>query len=331
MPERPPTLRLVGAFAAVYLIWGSTYLGMKVAVRSIDPIPLGAVRFTLAGAMLLGILAALGRVRRPWLRSWRHWRTAAVVGGLMLVAANALLAWALRDIPSGTGALVVAVTPLWLVLLDWAQRRSAAPGWRVVAGLLLGVGGVAVLAGVGSGGGAGAPTRAESIGIGLSLVSTFCWALGSILGRRMSQPEDVLVGASMQMIAGGVLMTILTAVGAPGARVAWSAVEPVAWLAIAYLAVAGSMIGFTAYVWLLRNTSAARAGTYAYVNPLVAVLLGWAILGETPSPRVLVAAPLILVGVVLLQLAPRRRAATTIATAGPSLTPRSTSPADDGR
>lgn len=311
MRERTHTVRLIGAFAAVYLIWGSTYLGMKVAVEAIPPIPMGGIRFTSAGLVLLAILALCGRVEIAWMRSWRYWRSALLTGAMMLVGANALLAYSLRTIPTGTGALVVAFTPVWLVIFDWVQLRRGAPQFRVVIGLLLGAAGVGVLAGFA--GGTNAPTRAESIGIGLATISTLCWALGSIIGRRTPQPRDVLVGASMQMIAGGALMVVLGVVLSPWNPVEWSQVGARHWGAVVYLAIAGSMIGFTAYVWLLQNTSAARASTYAYVNPLVAVILGWLILSEVPSSRVFIATPLILSGVVLLQWRSRRANAAAVA------------------
>jgi len=189
--------------------------------------------------------------------------------------------------------------------------RRGRPPLRVVGGLLLGVTGVAVLAGVGLGD--AAPSRAEAVGIGLATISTLCWALGSILGRKTPQPKDLLVGASMQMIAGGLVMAVLATMLWPWMPVPWSQVGPKHWTAVAYLIVAGSMIGFSAYVWLLQNTTAARASTYAYINPLVAVLLGWILLAETPSMRMVLATPLILAGVVLLQWAPRRAKAAAVA------------------
>lgn len=311
MRFRAHTVQLIAAFAAVYLIWGSTYLGMKIAVEAVPPIPMGGVRFTTAGLALLLILALLGRVEWAWLRSWRYWRSALLTGALMLVGANALLAYSLQFTPSGTSALVVAFTPVWLVIFDWLQLRRGAPQSRVVVGLLLGAAGVVVLSGVGAG--ASGPPRAETIGIGMATISTLCWALGSILGRRTPQPPNLLVGASMQMIAGGLCMVLLTLILSPWMSIDWTMASMRHWGAIAYLTVAGSMIGFTAYVWLLQNTTAARASTYAYVNPLVAVMLGWLILSEVPSTRMLIAAPLILAGVVLLQWAPRRAKAATVA------------------
>lgn len=308
MSHRAHTIRVIGAFAAVYLIWGSTYLGMKVAVTAIPPLPMGAIRFTLAGAALLVVLTALRRVELGWLRSFRYWRSALLTGSLMLVGANGLLAFSLYWIPSGTGALVVAVTPVWLVILDRLQMRRGAPPARVVAGLVLGAIGVGVLMGVGAS--AAAPSRDEILGIAMALVSTICWALGSILGRRTPQPPDILVGASMQMIAGGALMIVLSLLVQPWMSVDWSSVSWRHWGAVAYLVVAGSMIGFTAYVWLLRNASASKVATYAYVNPMVAVLLGWLLLDEVPTWRVCMAAPLILFAVVLLQWTPRRASTT---------------------
>ncbi|MBX3355294.1 MAG: EamA family transporter [Phycisphaeraceae bacterium] len=353
MQSKAHRVQLVAAFSAVYLIWGSTYLGMKIAIEAIPPLPMGAVRFTTAGVLLILVLVVAGRVDLAWLRSLRYWRSAALTGTLMLVGANALLAWSLHWIPSGTAALVVACTPVWLVLLDWLQTRRGAPGWRIVVGLIFGAAGVAALAGVGSGAMAGGSLSQESFGILVATGSTLCWALGSILGRRTPQPKDLLVGAGMQMIAGGLVMSALTLLLSPWWPVEWSAAGARQWSAIAYLTIAGSMVGFTAYVWLLQNTSAARVSTYAYVNPLVAVALGWLVLSETPSTRVLIAAPVILAGVILLQWPVRSRGAATVAvkpghsanadrrerdsTTGEQerttvvVTPRSTSPGGDAR
>ncbi|MBM4113507.1 MAG: EamA family transporter [Phycisphaerae bacterium] len=340
MSIRAPSIRLLVAFAAVYLIWGSTYFGMKVAVQTIPPILLGGIRFTLAGAALLALQAATGRVRAEWLTNARFWGAAALTGGLMLLGANGLLAWSLRSISSGTAAIVVAFTPVWLVLFDRIQRRQGAPPIRVIAGLAIGALGVALLAGVGPG--SAKPSFEESVGIAIVTGSTLCWALGSILGRRTPGPPALLVGASMQMIAGGALMLLASAALAPWTPFSWSAVPWSGWIAVAYLAVAGSMLAYSAYVWLLRNTSAARVATYAYVNPLVAVLLGWLFLDEWPSTRLLVAGPLILAAVVLLQSVRERGAVRTVAHEHPEateaesapraeLTPRSTSRAGDAR
>jgi len=338
---RAHTLRLLLAFAAVYLVWGSTYLGMKIAVATLPPFVLGAIRFTLAGAALLAVQAVMGRVQLRWLGTWAYWRSAALTGGLMLVGANGLLAYSLRAIPTGTAALIVAITPVWLVVLDRMQMKRGSPPRRVIVGLILGAAGVAVLAGFGEQ--SLRPSLAETIGIGIALFSTLCWALGSILGRRTPQPSSLMVGAAMQMVAGGALMALIAVAMLPWTPVDWSGLSwhewwaaawgPVTrreWVAVAYLAIAGSMIGFSAYVWLLQNTTAARAGTYAYVNPLVALLLGWLVLDERPSARIAIAGPLILLGVVLLQWH-RREAATTVAESAGVVRPRSTSRPDDER
>lgn len=357
---RGHTIRLIAAFAAVYLVWGSTYLAMKVAIRTLPPILMGAIRFTVAGLLLLLILALLGKVRAAWLANPSYWRSAALTGGLMLLGANGVLAYGLKLVTTGTSALVVACTSVWIVLFDRLQVRRGATSWRVIAGLALGVAGVAALAGIFTGASSTSVTPpegwppgwpAQTIGVCVTLFSTVAWAAGSILGRRTPQPPKLLVGASMQMIAGGALMFVVSAllpfavpaVGLPWPTFEWRDVALKEWGAIAYLAAFGSMIAFTAYVWLMQNASAARVSTYAYVNPIVAVILGWLFISEEPTKEVIVAAPLILAGVVLLQWAPRRARAATVVevppggeraapTASPlAATPRSTSPADGGR
>jgi drug/metabolite transporter (DMT)-like permease len=290
-------LRVAVALAAVYVIWGSTYLGIAVGIRTVPPFTLLAVRFLIAGVLLY-----LWAVRRGGARpTLRHWGAATVSGGGLLLIGTGGVAWAEERVPSGVVALVVAVMPLWLAVLD-RQRLS----WRAIVGLALGFGGVALLVGPG----AGAFSWAALVVVFTSLA----WAAASLYSRGAAQPAPLLF-AAMQMLTGGALLLVVGALsGELGhlQRPTLSAVE-----ALVYLIIVGSLVGFTAYTWLLRNARMSLVGTYAFVNPVVAVLLGWAFNNETLNLRTLVAGAVIVAGVALIVLAPayperRRKAASAV-------------------
>ena len=285
------SLRVAAALGAVYVIWGSTYLGIAVAIRTMPPFTMLGVRFLIAGGLLYAWAVYRGAARP----TRRHWLAAAVSGGGLLLLGNGGVAWAETKVDSGVVALVVAVVPLWLALLD-RQRLS----WRAIVGLALGFGGVALLVGVGSFSWPALVVVFTSLG----------WAAATLHSRSAPQPAPLLF-AAMQMLSGGVLLFVAgTLRGELGQlqRPTISLVE-----ALAYLILIGSLIGFTAYSWLLRNARMSLVGTYAFVNPVVAVLLGWAFNHETLSLRTVAAGAVIVAGVALIVLAPaypdRRRAA----------------------
>jgi drug/metabolite transporter (DMT)-like permease len=281
------------AFFAVYVCWGMTYLAMRIAVVDIPPHLMSGSRFLVAGL----VLYAWARLRGYGPPTMKHWRAAAVIGGFLLLGGNASVAWAEQWVPSGLAAVLIAVAPIWMVGLEWA-RGGSRPQKRVIAGLLLGLVGVGVL--VSSRATAG--SRVDPVGAAILILASASWAWGSVLSKSAPLPESPFLATSMEMIAGGILL-LLTAAGAGQfngfnpAKVSGSAA-----LAWAYLVVFGSLVGFTAYIWLLGVTSIAKAGTYAYVNPVVAVLLGWAILHEPVTMRMLLAAGVILLGVALVSL-----------------------------
>lgn len=281
------------ALATVYVVWGSTYLGIAVGIRTLPPLALLAVRFLIAGALLYAWAAYRGATRP----TSRHWLAAAVSGGGLLLIGTGGVAWAETRVDSGVVALVVAVMPLWLALLD-RQRLS----WHALVGLALGFGGVALLVGPGAG--------SFSWPALVVVFTSLGWAASSLYSRSAPQPAPLLF-AAMQMLAGGALLLVAAALrGELGhlQRPTLSLVE-----ALAYLIVVGSLVGFTAYTWLLRNARMSLIGTYAFVNPVVAVLLGWAFNNETLSVRTVVAGAVIVAGVALIVLAPaypdRRRSA----------------------
>jgi drug/metabolite transporter (DMT)-like permease len=284
--------RVIAAFIAIYLIWGSTYLGIKVAIETIPPFLLSAARFGLAGLIMLAVARVQGATRV----TWPQFRTAAIVGSLLMLA-NSLVGVAEKRIPSGIAALLVATTPLFMVILEWSRPHGRRPTMVVALGLLIGLGGVAALVGPGS---FGEGSGIDIIGAATVVLGAFAWSSGSIYSRHAPRPESAIMMTAIQMLAGGLFVGIIgVAIGEPStfrladvsARSAW------AWL---YLLVFGSLIGFTAFVYLLRVSTPARVATYAYVNPVVAVLLGWLFAGEAIDTRMLVAAGIIVAGVAII-------------------------------
>ena len=291
--ERPGTTAIVLAFAAIYLIWGSTYLAIRFAVETLPPFLMLFARFFTAGVVMYLFLRWRGEARPKA----REWRGAAVVGGLLLLGGTGAVGWAEQWIPSGLAALIVAIVPVWMVVLDWIGPAKRRPTGAVVAGLVLGLVGVAVLVGPVQLSGSG---KMQFIGSAVVVFGTLSWATGSVYGSRLPHPSSPWMAAALQMIAGGLLLLVFgTAMGE------WSRVDPGQMSArslgaLAYLIVFGSLIAFGAYVFLLRHEVAARVGSYAYVNPVVAVFLGWALAAEPVTPRTIVAAAIILTGVVLI-------------------------------
>jgi len=275
------------AYAAVYLIWGSTYLAIRVAVGDIPPLLLMGVRCTAAGALMLAWAAMRGERATP--RQWRH---AAIAGGLMIAGTYGALAWAEQRLASGIAALLSATSPLWLTTLDWP--RSGRPAATTLAGLALGLAGVGALVASGSPMGVNVPAA-------LVLVAgTITWAAGSLYSRPPRLPASVALGAGMPLAAGGLMLLAASFVSGEAARYDIHRASHAALWALAYLIVFGSLVAFSAYAWLLRVAPASRVGTYAYVNPLVAVALGWSVAGEPVNAATGVAALMIAASVAMV-------------------------------
>ena len=291
--KTPTATAVLLAFAAIYLIWGSTYLAIRFAVETLPPFLMLFARFFTAGVLMYVFLRWRG-VPRP---SAREWAGAAVVGGLLLLGGTGAVAWAEQWIPSGLAALIVAIVPVWMVLLDWAGPAKRKPTRAVIAGLVLGLVGVAVLVGPVelSGGG-----KMQFIGSAVVVFGTLSWATGSVYGIRLPHPSSPWMSAALQMTAGGVLLLAFGTAMGEWARVDPGQMSARSLGALAYLVVFGSLIAFAAYVFLLRHEVPARVGSYAYVNPVVAVFLGWALAAEPVTARTIVAASIILTGVVLI-------------------------------
>jgi drug/metabolite transporter (DMT)-like permease len=297
----PSRLALVSALVAVYLIWGSTYLAIHYAVESMPPFLMAGARWVLAGALLY----AWRRAKGDAAPTWRNWRAAAVVGMLLIVGGNGLVSWAQQFVPSGFTALLIAVVPVWMALLDWLRPGGAAPTPRVWAGVLLGLAGVSLLVGPAALGRVDEAGPLFLAGVGLILLASFSWANGSLWSRRAPMPKSSLLGAAMQMLAGGLALTALGLLSGEAREVDIPAVSARAWLAWGFLVVFGSIVAYSAYVWLLKVTRAELVATYAFVNPVVAVLLGALLAGERFSALTGVAAGLIVLAVAVIVTAPR--------------------------
>lgn len=292
-PHRPASLSLViAAFAAVYVIWGSTYLGIRYAVESIPPFLMAGSRHLTAGLLLF----AFARVRGAKAPTLIQWRDAAIAGTLMLVVGNGGVTWAEQLIPSGIAALLVALTPVWMVLIDWGRPGGVRPRALVGLGLIVGLAGVIVLARKQMAG----ASAAYGWGVAALLAASICWALGSVFNRTARKPESAFLGVGLQMITGGVILFVIALLQGEAKQFALTRVTALSFWAWFYLTIAGSLVAYTAYVWLLHASTPARVATYAYVNPLIAVLLGCTIGREVFSHEIYLAGGLIIVAVVLV-------------------------------
>jgi drug/metabolite transporter (DMT)-like permease len=293
-PSKPPLWQVLLALTWVYLSWGTTYLAIREGVKTLPPGLFGGLRIAAAGAVLLAWLALRGQpVRLPWRELGATW----LIGGLLFVGGNGLVTLALKTVPSGVGSVLVATTPLWMALLEAATPRGerlAARGW---VGLLLGLGGVALL----WAGRAQGPAAVVGLGPLLLLGSALAWSVGSFLHRHRRSPTPLLLSAAWQSLLGGGSLALVGVAAGEAGGLSAAQLTPRALAAFFYLLTVSSLFAFVAYLWLLRNVSAALAGTYAYVNPAVAVLLGWLLADEALSPALVGGLTVILAGVALVR------------------------------
>jgi drug/metabolite transporter (DMT)-like permease len=288
--------RLLAAFAAVYLVWGSTYLAIRFAVETLPPLLMAGARFVLAGAIVLAWARARDGSAWP---TRGEWRTGVISGALLLLGGNGGVAWAEQRVPSGIAALLVAIVPLWMVVLEWLRPGGRRPRAAVFAGVGLGLAGLALLVGpdsLRSGGGS------EKVGAVVLVLASLSWAAGSLYTRWAPRARSGTVGVGTQMLAGGLVLLLAAVITGEPARLDLAHASTRSLLGFAYLVSFGSLIGFTAYFYLLGHTTAAKAATYAYVNPVVAVLLGWAIGHEAITGRTMLAAAVILAGVATISV-----------------------------
>ncbi|HTS16583.1 MAG TPA: EamA family transporter [Verrucomicrobiae bacterium] len=289
----PPRWQVVTAFAAIYLIWGSTYLGIRVAVETIPPLFMAGARAFLAGTALYTLARCRGADKPLPI----HWRSAALVGGLLLVGGNGLLSWSEQRVPSGISALIIGSVPLWMVVLEWLLHSGPRPTVGMVSGLIVGFAGLGFLVAPGR---LTSSSPSDLSGIAVLLLAAFSWANGSLYLRRAPLPSSQILSAAMEMIAGGALLLLVGGIKGEWTQLDLTRVTARSWIAWGYLFTFGSLISFTAYVWLLKVSTPARVSTYAYVNPVIAVFLGWAFIGEQITTHTLLAAAGIILAVVII-------------------------------
>jgi drug/metabolite transporter (DMT)-like permease len=282
------------ALLVLYVVWGSTYLAIRFAVESLPPFLMAGVRFLLAGT----VLYTWRRARGDAAPAGREWRSAAVVGLLLLVGGNGGVSWAEQHIPSGVASLLVGTLPLWMVLLDALHPGGRRPGWRAVVGVLAGFAGVVVLIGPAEST-AGARTI-DLAGVAAVLLGALFWSVGSLYSRDASLPSSPMMATSAEMLTGSAGLFVVGTLSGEWGWLNLEAVPARSWWGLLYLIIFGSLVAFTAYTWLLRVAPTPLVSTYAYVNPLVAVFLGHFLAGESLTLRILVAAVAIVGSVALI-------------------------------
>jgi drug/metabolite transporter (DMT)-like permease len=329
MPQsaaRPSMLPVALALVTVYIVWGSTYLAIAYVVDTLPPFLAGSARFLAAGGLLLAFLLAQDRWRRARGKpsalarpKLAEWRTAAIVGTLLLLGGNGLVMVAEQRIPSYIAAVIIATVPIWMNLFEALLIRRL-PSMLTLGGLVVGLVGVVLLLlpvqGVES---------VDAFGVALLVICTLSWASGSIYARRAPLPSNQLLGSGMEQLSGGAVMLAVALLAGEAGQLAGASVSTASLLGLAYLIVFGSLLAYTAYVWLLEHAAVSTVATYAYVNPVVAVALGVLFRGETLTPRTLLAAALI-IGAVVAMVSGRPRAAEE---PGPSPEVATLEPADD--
>lgn len=289
---------LIAAFAAVYIFWGSTYLAIKYAIETLPPFLMAGARFVFAGAVLM-LWARLAKdYERP---KAAHWKTSFVVGTLLLLGGNGGVVFAEHYISSSLAALLVATEPFWIVLLSWLWLKGARPNMKAVSGIAVGFFGVWLLInGQTSEVAAGDSGTMQLFGTIAVIAAAFSWATGSIYGLRAPVPRSSIQTAGMQMVAGGTVLLFVSLLAGEWTSFNIAAVSANSWFGLIYLIIFGSLVGFTAYSWLLKNAQPAMVATYAYVNPIIAVFLGWLVAGESFTGQMLLGAGVIVGSVVLI-------------------------------
>jgi drug/metabolite transporter (DMT)-like permease len=294
-----PAWLLLSSFAVVYIIWGSTYLAIRVAVESIPPFLMAGLRHLSVGLAFYPIFRRVTR-EKPTLPQWR---TAAITGCLLLFLGNGTVSWAEKVVPSGIAALLVATVSLWMVLIDWLRPGGTRPAPRVIAGFLLGFSGMVLLVGPKHLGGS---ERINPVGAFALILASLAWASGSIYSKHHQMPSSPLLGVAMQTLSGGSVLCLVALAGGELRDFHFSQVTLRSWLGLLYLIFFGSALGFSAYVYILKHSTATRVATYAFVNPVVALFLGWFLAAEPLSLRTALASAIILTAVLLVITAPHK-------------------------
>lgn len=315
-PSNKNAIKIAVAFAAIYIIWGTTYLAIRIAVETIPPFLMAGVRFVLAGLVTFVFLRARG-VPLP---TRKQWRSAAIIGAFLIVGGNGFVTWSEQQVPSGMAALIVATDPLWITLFDWLIFKGAKPGKRTVFGLILGFLGIGLLIGPGQ-------LQGSSISL-FSLAVLFMapvlWSLGSLYSRNAELPENIFMATAVEMLCGGSFLIIAGLLTGEPSKLDLAGISLRSLTAMAYLTIFGSIVAFTAYVWLLKTVQAAKVSTYTFVNPVIAVFLGWLILSETITAQTLIAVPSIILAVVLITIQTTKKAGAGLEEGGTAVPREST-------
>lgn len=291
--EKTQRWLVITAFATVYLLWGSTYIGIRIAIETIPPFWMAGWRQFLAGAILYGILWVKGEPAPKWM----HLRDAAIVGAFLLLVQNGVLTWVEEKIPSGLCALIVAATPFWMILMNRILVRGSRLTIPILLGLVLGFAGVAIIVFAKDSAGR---NIVDPFGAVILVLATISWAAGSSYSRMARTPKNPLQSTALQLMSGGTMLLATSVIRGEPASFHISAVSHSSAVAFVYLCLFGSLVGYTAYAWLLKASTIAKVSTTAFVNPLVAVVLGSVIGHETMSPAILVAGALIIGAVMLI-------------------------------
>jgi len=292
----PSRVMMALSFVAIYVIWGSTYLAIRYAVETIPPLITVGIRHSVAGLVLLGV---------AWIRGFRptlqHWFSGVVVGALFFFVGHGTLHWAEQYVDSGLAALLVATEPLWILLLGSFMGQEKI-NWRNACGLLVGLAGVGILCAPGT-----SWQRSSGIGMAAVLLGAFSWAAGVCISPKLKLPADAVGRAAVPLVCGAVMLLTTAAFAGEFRELHWSAVSPRSALALGYLIVFGSIVAFTAYIWLLKHCPPTLVSTHTFANPIVAVLLGWWLAGEPVSGRLLSSAATILGAIFLVRRGEGRR------------------------
>lgn len=283
------------ALIALYIVWGSTYLAIRFAVETLPPFLHSGIRFLISGLILL-IWRRMAGDPAP---TKRQWISTGIVGTALLLGGNGLVGWAEQRVPSGIAALMVSMSPLWLVLFEALRPNGVKPSWRGILGLLIGFGGVFLLIGPENFNGASA-TQFDTLGTIALLFAALLWSIGSIFSKTADMPKSSLLATGMEMMAGAAALFIVSAASGELNGFSFASVSMRSWLGLIYLIFIGSLVGFVSYGWLLQNAPISLMSTYAYVNPVVAVFLGSWLAGEIITARILLAAGIIIGSVIVI-------------------------------
>jgi drug/metabolite transporter (DMT)-like permease len=304
--SKPPHWQTILAFAIIYLVWGSTFLAIRVGVHEVPPFLFAAMRFLTAGILLHAWTRATGTAAPKG----REWAAASLLGLLIFVLDYGLLFWAERRVPSGLAAVILATIPVFMALSEILFLGTQKLTLRLACAMLAGIGGVVVLVNPSLGLGQAA---VDGLGAIALVVAAISWSISSILTKKLPLPQSKMMSSSAQMLTGGFMLMLAASLLGDFRGFSVRAVSLNVWLALAYLIVAGSIIGFTAYVWLIHHESPTKVGTYAYVNPVIAVLLGYFFGGEALGARTVAGTILILVSVIVITTTPKQAKSAVVA------------------